>query len=159
MADQPDDRCSRHWREMPLLNLVRAVGRIADVAPSVVESCMEGLLHLLYCSTKPEIIGEVVVTLRQILQQNMHSKVSTTIVHQLLKILLTSSSSSSSDSGGDKGEVAMADIQLELNCHLRQSLETINEEFEQQGDHRWWGNDWRNSPIRNDRTESGADLQ
>jgi AP-3 complex subunit beta len=77
---------------------IRAVGRIADVAPGVVESCMEGLLHLLLyfssttaASSKSDIIvGEVVVTLRQILQQNIHSRVSTTILHKLLKLLLTS---------------------------------------------------------------------
>jgi vesicle coat complex subunit len=81
----------RHSNSSFVCATIRAVGRIADVAPSFAESCMEGLMHLLNCfHLKNEIYGEVVVTLRQILQQNTLSKVSITIVHKLCKLLLTS---------------------------------------------------------------------
>lgn len=80
----------RHSNPSFVCATVRAVGRIADVAPAFSDTCMEGLMHLLNCSPKNEVYGEVVVTLRQILQQNKHSKVSTTIIHKLLKLLLTS---------------------------------------------------------------------
>lgn len=80
----------RHSNPSFVCATIRAVGRIADVAPAFADSCMEGLMHLLNCSPKNEVYGEVVVTLRQILQQNKQSKVSTTIIHKLLKLLLTS---------------------------------------------------------------------
>ena len=100
----------RHNNSSFVSATIRTVGRIADVAPTFAESCMEGLMHLLllHCSSSStssssasssasqkneKILSEVVVTLRQILQQNSHSKVSISILHQLVKLLLTSSSS------------------------------------------------------------------
>ena len=43
---------------------------IVDYASSA-GNCMEGLLHLLYCTTKDKVIDEAVVALRQLLQQNV----------------------------------------------------------------------------------------
>ena len=66
---------------------------IVDCASSA-GNCMEGLMHLLYCTTKDKVIDEAVVALRQLLQQNVdHSpeniNTNINIIHRLVKMLIS----------------------------------------------------------------------
>jgi hypothetical protein len=61
---------------------------------SISGNCMEGLMHLLYCTSKDKVIDEAVVTLRQLFQQNVdHSNASidaiTNLIHRLVKMLIS----------------------------------------------------------------------
>lgn len=67
---------------------VRAIGRVADVDPSVAPGCMTGIMHLILCTKVPDIISECVVCLRQLLQQNMQLSTSTIVLRQLIKLLI-----------------------------------------------------------------------
>lgn len=68
---------------------VRAVGQVADADPAVSGNCMEGIMHLLLCSTgRAYIVRECVVVLRQLLQQNTKSTTSFKILRQLAKLLI-----------------------------------------------------------------------
>eukprot|EP00602_Paraphysomonas_sp_CaronLab_P012338 CAMPEP_0185043098 /NCGR_PEP_ID=MMETSP1103-20130426/42718_1 /TAXON_ID=36769 /ORGANISM="Paraphysomonas bandaiensis, Strain Caron Lab Isolate" /LENGTH=1035 /DNA_ID=CAMNT_0027583241 /DNA_START=446 /DNA_END=3553 /DNA_ORIENTATION=- len=81
----------RHSNTSFVCATIRAVGRVADAAPSFAATCMEGLMHLIVCSDKPEVQGEAVVTLRQLLQQSGPTKAAIAVLHRLVKILLSES--------------------------------------------------------------------
>lgn len=68
--------------------VVKSIGKVADADPTMAASCMEGIMHLLLCTKVPAITSECVVVLRQLLQQNMSSHTSTTILKQLIKLLI-----------------------------------------------------------------------
>jgi len=67
---------------------IRAVGRVVDADPDTADLCMEGLMHLMLCNKTDIVVGETVVVLRQLLQQNSASETSTKILNQLVKMLI-----------------------------------------------------------------------
>jgi hypothetical protein len=68
--------------------VIRAVAKVADADPSVSDSCMTGLMHMLLCTQNESVIAECVVSLRQLLQQNTQSAMSAKILKQLMKLLI-----------------------------------------------------------------------
>ena len=71
---------AKHGNSVFVAAVVRAVGRVADADPEVATKCMEGLLHLMACHGAPSVVGECVVVLRQMIQQNSAPE-STSKVH------------------------------------------------------------------------------
>jgi len=67
---------------------IRAIGRVVDCDPNIVDICMEGLLHLLLCSKNDIIIGETVSVLRQLIQQNTSNPKTSKLLFQLVKLLI-----------------------------------------------------------------------
>jgi len=105
----------RHHNTTFVCATIRAVGRVADAAPSCAGNCMEGLMHLLYCTSKDKVIDEAVVTLRQLLQQNVdHSpeniKTNITIIHRLVKMLIVEESDDNTGAHVLKMPVARASV-------------------------------------------------
>mmetsp|Transcript_30214 Transcript_30214/g.39823 ORF Transcript_30214/g.39823 Transcript_30214/m.39823 type:complete len:1204 (+) Transcript_30214:72-3683(+) len=49
---------------------VRAVGRIADAQPEVADVCLKGLLTLAHASKWKEVVGESIMVIRHLIQQN-----------------------------------------------------------------------------------------
>lgn len=78
----------KHSNEQFVCATIRAVGRAADADPEIAGKCMEGLMHLMLCNKADSIVGESVVVLRQIIQQNTDSEKSSKILHQLAKMLI-----------------------------------------------------------------------
>ena len=79
----------RHPNDSFVCGTIRAVGRVADAAPALAGSCMEGLLQIVKCAQKPKVLTEAVIVLRQLLQQNKDSKTTAVVLHQLVKLLVS----------------------------------------------------------------------
>jgi len=67
---------------------VQAVARIADIDETLTNTCMDGLLYLMACTKAPEVVNEVVNSLRMILQQNSSLQSSTHVLRSLVKQLV-----------------------------------------------------------------------
>ena len=78
----------KHGNTTFVAAVVRAVGRIVDADPESAEDCMGGLMHLLACSNSQKVVGETVVVLRQLLQQNQGLAMSERLLQQLAKMLI-----------------------------------------------------------------------
>jgi hypothetical protein len=71
-----------------VISSVKAIGRAADAIPTIAGKCMEGLMHLIICTKAQNSISIAVVVIRQLLQQNIDSKLCSKILHQLAKMLI-----------------------------------------------------------------------
>ena len=79
---------AKHGNAVFVAAVVRAVGRVADADPEVAAKCMEGLLHLMACHSAPSVVGECVVVLRQMIQQNSAPDSTSKVLHRLAKLLI-----------------------------------------------------------------------
>lgn len=80
----------KHGNTTFVAAVVRAVGRIVDADPQSAEHCVNGLTHLLSCSNSQKVVGETVVVLRQLLQQNSSMEIRERLLLQLAKALVVS---------------------------------------------------------------------
>ena len=78
----------KHSNQQFVCATIKAIGRVADADPEVADRCMEGLMHLMSCNKASAIIGESVVVLRQLLQQSSATETSSTVLHQLARMLV-----------------------------------------------------------------------
>lgn len=79
---------AKHTSKKFVAATVQAVAKIADIDPSLSDTCMEGLLYLMACNKAPEVVEEVVGALRMMLQMCPELETANNVLRSLVKLLI-----------------------------------------------------------------------